>query len=88
MRNFMVVTMPDQSKWSVPTNIIRTDWWKHYKTHPDVKMLDFDEDECEEWSANNMNWADVEKVAVRLAADSPAVDYQEGWINGKKDFRD
>lgn len=87
MKNFMLVTMSDGSKWSVPTSVIRDSWWAHYKDHGDVKFKDFDEDECEDWAANNMNWKDVESVAKELHEEHDPVDYEEGWTNGYKEFR-
>jgi hypothetical protein len=99
MKRFLIVEMPDGSKWSVPTRVIADSRSTHYASEfggsvqrsysEDTKPL-FDEDEYEiqDWAANNMNWSDVEKVAVRLAEESASVDYQEGWVNGDKELRD
>ncbi len=89
MKNFMVISMPDHSKWAVPTFVIRDSWWAYYKKHEDANIDDFDESECADWASNNMNWADVEHVACKLpAAEESTVDYQLGWVNGDKEFRD
>lgn len=37
-----------------------------------------------DWAANNMNWNDVARHAVRVNPSRPA-DYQEGWVNGEKE---
>lgn len=86
VKNFMIVTMPDSSKWSVPVSVIHDSWWAHYKDNGDVKLKDFDEEECKDWAANNMNWDEVEGVAVELRGEHNRVNYQEGWINGDKEF--
>lgn len=88
IKDFMIVTMPDGSKWSVPTNIIRNNWWGYYRDHHDLKISDFDEAECEDWATNNMNWEDVAEVAVELREEYEPARYSSGWINGEKEFRD
>lgn len=80
--------MPDQSKWAVPIAFIKKSWWSNYKDHGDVKQSDFDDSECEDWATNNMNWDDVEAVAKELKDEHEPVDYDEGWTNGEKEFRD
>jgi hypothetical protein len=39
--------------------------------------------EAEDWRGNNMNWADVKEVAVRVETKSKHIDFDEGWINGR-----
>lgn len=84
----LLVTMPDGSRWRVPADIIARDRAKYYAEHADTSMQEEyrsamrNGNELIDWAESNMDWKDVEKHAsmVRL----PAVDYQEGWMNGEK----
>ena len=42
--------------------------------------------EIKDWAAINMNWSDVEAHAIEVSNDAEEPDYQEGWMNGKKDI--
>jgi len=88
------VTMPDGSKWDVPADAVARNRAKHYadtKTHGASWQARFDDeyaytmdedDELVDWAKNNMNWSDVEVVAVRSAVPAD-VDFEEGWANGE-----
>jgi hypothetical protein len=88
---YLQVTMPNGDKYNVPALFIalhqamqlESEFTRVYNEvayaleHPDSLF---------EWAANNMNWPDVEEVAV-LAGHHPDMtlkDYQEGWVNGDK----
>ena len=45
-----------------------------------------DEYELQDWAANNMDWDDVKDYAKKADIEPIEVDYQEGWINGKKEI--
>lgn len=94
MNAVLEVEMPDGSRWTVPVDIIARSRAEHYAHEfgGDVErtlredtfpLFESDDYEIVDWAANNMNWVDVRYAAVR-AADSTAVDYQEGWVNGEK----
>jgi hypothetical protein len=42
-----------------------------------------DDYEIEDWAANNMNWVDVQAIAVKVSIKE--VNFQEGWVNGEKE---
>jgi hypothetical protein len=86
--------MPDCSKWDVPVSVIAQNRAEYYKDAFDGDLQrSLDEDtlplfeasrfEIEDWAANNMNWSDVERVAMMTS--QPEIDYQEGWVNGGKE---
>lgn len=87
------VTMPDGSKYDVPARIIADDRAKYYAGNdPETtyqEEFDFtmgDDFELQDWAANNMNWEDVAEHAIKVDEPLPPVDFQEGWINGKKEI--
>ena len=98
MKQRMIVTMPDGSRWGVPVAIIARDRATHYASEfggdverslaeDSVPLFEESEFEIIDWAANNMNWSDVAPHAVRMAESEPA-DYQEGWVNGDKQLVD
>ena len=73
--------MPDNSIWDIPITVIvehRAEYFggKYPKISDEYALLD--------WAAHNMNWEDVVLQAQEVV--KPKVDYQEGWINGKKEI--
>jgi len=40
-----------------------------------------DEYEITDWAANNMDWEDVWRHAIRLKTSPPKVNYHRDWIN-------
>jgi hypothetical protein len=48
-------------------------------------LFESDEFEIEDWAANNMDWSDVVAFATKIGP-VDQVDYQEGWVNGKKEI--
>ena len=95
---FLMVTMPDRSKWKVPVRIIAEHRANYYaqKEHVSLEQsLKFDtiplfkedEYEVEDWASNNMDWVDVEKYAIRIKDKGlSSEDLQEGWVNGEKEI--
>ncbi|NBF24597.1 hypothetical protein [Enterobacter hormaechei] len=95
MHKFMNVTMPDNSVWQIPTEVIAQHHAEYYankngitveeclerKTLP---LFNSDSYEIEDWAANNMNWSDVQPHATMISPGE--VDYDDGWANGEKDF--
>lgn len=46
-----------------------------------------DDGELLDWAANNMNWSDVQRHAVKVQEPPQAPpDYQEGWVNGDREI--
>jgi hypothetical protein len=98
MAKVVRVRMPDGSQYDVPVERIAdhraTEYAREFgpplsleyeTTFVKERALAIDDhDELLDWAANNMNWDDVEDVAV-LVETAPALDYQEGWVNGEKE---
>ena len=93
------VEMPNGDKYDVPVAVIARDRASYYAgefgggieqslaedTLPLFTATPF---EIQDWAANNMDWRDVEKAAVRVLQ-RPALslkDLQEGWVNGEKEI--
>ena len=94
---YLLVTMPNGSKWKVPVHIIAMHRAKYYaeKEHvtleqslkfDTIPLFEEDEYEIEDWASNNMNWSDVEKYAIQIKDCTMSYDeFQDGWINGNAD---
>lgn len=91
------VTMPDGSKWDVPVHVIARNRATYYayefdgdterSLKEDTLSLFKDDYHIRDWAANNMNWNEVVKHAIRLHI-TPEPDYQEGWMNGAQEIVD
>ncbi len=93
---YLRVEMEDGSKYDIPVSVIAEHRANCYiekyggdlqrslneDTDPLFKSDDY---EIEDWAANNMNWNEVESVAVKVP-DCGGLDYQEGWVNGDKEI--
>ena len=82
------VEMPD-GWWEVPVQIIADDRDANYSEDQEdtIEFILADElnsDEITDWAANNMNWSDVAEYAKLILPLAAAIDYQDGWVNGKK----
>lgn len=95
MRKFMTVTMPDNSVWKIPTDVIARHRAAYFaKGHGitlekslelwTLPLFNEDPDEIEDWAENNMNWSDVQPHATMIRPGE--VDYDDGWANGEKAF--
>jgi hypothetical protein len=90
----LVVTMPDGSQWAVDVMIIARhraayyaprefdgDLWRSLREDT-LPLFESDSYEVHDWAANNMNWEDARHAAYQIRP-APAVNYQEGWVNGE-----
>lgn len=91
------ITMPDNSVWAVPVQLIATNRADYYApefggdihrslvedTLPLFRSSDY---EIEDWASNNMNWSDVQHAARCVTPGN--VDYDDGWANGEKSVKD
>lgn len=95
MSKHLQVEMPDGSKWAVPVHVIAMNRAVYYSKKEGVTVeqslnedtlpvFESDPFEIEDWAANNMNWSDVEHVAIYMNKEE--TDYQEGWCNGEKEI--
>lgn len=81
--------MPDGSKWDVPAEVIahsRADYYKEDGYDAEFKYTMGSDYELLDWASNNMDWADVKSLAVRVVEDEKEPNYQEGWVNGEKEI--
>lgn len=90
---YLRVTMLDGVQWDVPARVIAENRAKYYADKdPDTTYADefeftmTDKYELQDWAANNMDWDDVKDYAKKVDIEPIEVDYQEGWINGKKEI--
>jgi hypothetical protein len=92
---YLRVEMPDGTLWDVPVDVIARNRAAHYacefegdieRSLAEDTLPCFEESpfEIQDWAANNMNWSDVAAVARRVALLVKPVDYEEGWVNGRK----
>jgi hypothetical protein len=97
MAKHLQVTMPDGSKWAVPVDVIAMNRAAYYAKNDGLTIEDSlnndtnplfasDDFEIEDWAANNMNWSDVEHLAV--CTGNGVVDFDDGWANGDKSVID
>lgn len=93
MAKHLQITMPDGSKWAVPVEVIAMNRATYYAKNDGITveeslnkdtypLFESDEFEIEDWAANNMNWSDVEHLAV--CTGKGEVDFDDGWANGDK----
>ena len=93
MKKYLLVTMPDNSIWSIPTRLIaenRNDYYLKVRgenaadVEAETEKLFADDYEVIDWAVNNMDWSDVADEAV--LAKRAKTDYQEGWLEGDKEL--
>jgi hypothetical protein len=93
MKKYLLVTMPDNSIWSIPTRLIaenRNDYYIKVRgenaadVEAETEKLFADDYEVIDWAVNNMDWSDVADEAV--LAKRAKTDYQEGWLEGDKEL--
>ena len=88
------ITMPDTSVLAVPVSIIATNRAEYYAkeyggdvarslAEDTIPLFNSDDFEIEDWASNNMNWSDVEHLAICISKGE--ADYEEGWCNGDKE---
>lgn len=81
---FLRVTMPDNTRWDVPLELIAQSYVDHYPAIPLDHALNA-ESELMDHAENNMNWVDVKDRARIVDSHSYSIDYQDGWCNGEKE---
>ncbi|MNM07333.1 hypothetical protein D3C81_173750 [compost metagenome] len=101
MSQYLRVTMPNGMKFDVPTGLIaanRAEYYakadsgavsgpeydKEYAAEYEYALND--ESELKDWAANNMDWSDVEHHARFVWPQPEEIDWQDGWVNGDKEF--
>lgn len=98
MHKYMTIEMPDSSVWAVPVEMIARNRAAYYADQfgddiekslqeDTIPLFEADEEEIEDWAVNNMDWADFHGHQIRVSSPD-SVDYQAGWIDGKKGFTD
>ncbi len=84
----LLVKMPD-GWWSVPASLVAGNRARYYADKGDDYQEEYefaitDATELLDWAASNMNWSDVAADATKCPSVPHVVDYQEGWVNGKR----
>jgi hypothetical protein len=95
MTKYLIVTMPNLSRWRIPADFIArhratyyADFYKEENTtyqelyDAEYELVMADDFELTDWASNNMDWSDVVVVAERL--DDEEFDYQEAWRSGPR----
>lgn len=94
----MTIEMPNGSVWAVPVEKIARNRAEYYAHEFDgdveaslkedtLPLFESDSYEIEDWASGNMDWSDFDGCQVRVIGPmEQSEDFQEGWINGKKDF--
>jgi len=92
MKNYLVVTMPDQSRWRIPARFIAEHRARYYMRNDhgadwvdEVTLALADDYELKDWASHNMNWADVVAIAERLPDELVDCDYGQAWGNADKE---
>jgi len=83
------VTMPDGTQYDVPVQTIVDSRDENYREDKEdtigyIRRGTLTGYEISDWAANNMNWSDVEGVAVKVDVPLPLTDFQDGWTNGDR----
>jgi hypothetical protein len=92
MTKYIRVTMPDGSKYDVPAFLVAENRALYYTEkegsgvyNVEYKFTMENDDELLDWAANNMDWVDVKKYAIKVDTEKDT-DFQEGWLNGDKEI--
>ncbi len=95
---YLVVEMSDKSQWAIPAKLIAVNRARYY-AQLDVERGDSEyakvskkeieyamsvDYEITDWAANNMDWEDIWRHAIRLATSPPEINYHREWINAPK----
>lgn len=96
-KNIYAVTMKNGDVYGVPAELIADHYAKYYlrehgedyQENYDAMMHWFATDDYEfaDWAKGNMDWDDIREKAVLLKRKETKVDFQEGWVNGKYEYR-
>ena len=94
MKKYMLVRMPDQSVWRVPTYLIALSRHAYYdsrgedpqQVRAETAALFEDPREIADWAENNMDWDEIKSQAEIVKKGE--IDYQAGWCEGDKTFAD
>jgi hypothetical protein len=95
MTKYLIVTMPNLSRWRIPAEHIAkhratyyADFYKEENTtcqelyDAEYELAMSNDHELITWASNDMDWSDVVAVAERL--DDEEFDYQEEWRSGPR----
>lgn len=88
-KKYLRVTMPDNTRWDVPCEVIAKNRAEYYKEDGYDEEFEYtmsNEFELTDWAANNMYWDDVKKYAKQAPDATVEFDFDDGWCNGEKEF--
>lgn len=90
------ITMSNGDVYGVPAEVIADHYAKYYVSLGENYLDNFDtmigwfdaiDYEFEDWAKNNMDWDDVKDKAFLLEKAEQKVDFQDGWINGRCEYK-
>ena len=90
------VTFPDRTSWDIPLDTVarcrakyfaERDSERGYGDYTEVYEAEMEASNSElvEWASNNMDWSDVEAVAVRVDVPVEQPKYAAWWTNAHKE---
>lgn len=96
MRETLRVTMPDNTTWDIPVDVIARNRAEHYahRFNGDIEeslkrdtipLFEKDIAKIIDWACNNMNWEHVKDHAKKVS-DGEAPDYDMDWPEADKDI--
>ena len=95
-KNIYAIEMENGEVYGVPAEIIARHYAGYYQEYGesfeenyDAMMHWFHTDDYEfaDWAKNNMDWIDIKEHAVLLEKRETKVNFQEGWVNGRHEYR-
>lgn len=96
MSRIYAVTMSNGDVYGVPAEIIADNYAKYYENRGEsyeenyngmLEWFDSKDFEFADWAKNNMDWDDVKDKAILLERKEQEIDFQEGWVNGRYEYR-
>jgi len=84
---YLVVEMSDKTRWAIPAILIAKHRAEHYRDESETAYAEEVEYamsagyEITDWAANNMDWEDVRRHAIRLKTSPSEVNYHRDWIS-------
>lgn len=97
MKNIYAITMPNGDVYGVQAEAIadyyasycQREYDEDYYENYDAMMSWFQKGDYKfaDWTKNNMDWNDVKDKAVLLKKNEETVDFQDGWVNGRYEYR-
>lgn len=95
----VLIDMPDGLTYMIPVEFIARKRARYYFNKGEfptledslledtIPLMESEPYEIEDWARNNLNWDDVEFVAVALKKKAKQGDFQEAWLNNTMEIK-